>query len=306
MAAGVINTGSHPKSLWPGIYDWWGQTYAEHSEEYTDLFDVVDSEQAYEEEVQVTPFGLAPVKPEGGSLTYDYEIQGPVQRYTHLAYALGYKVTLEEVQDNLYEKVSMRRSESNAFSIRQTIENIGAGVYNDAFTGNVFQFATGQALCTTAQPNTTGGTFANVLSPGADLTEASLEDMCILAMGLPNDRGLLVSIMPQSLHIARQEFFNAHRILKSIQQSGTANNDPNVLRTTNAFPKGIKMNHYLTAPHAWFVRTNCRNGMKWFWRIRPVFDQDNDYDTKNLKAATFFRASCGGTDPRCVLGSNGP
>ena len=206
MAAGVINTGSHPKALWPGVYDWWGQTYAEHSEEYTDLFDVVDSEQAYEEEVQVTPFGLAPVKPEGGSLTYDYEIQGPVQRYTHLAYALGYKVTLEEVQDNLYEKVSMRRSESNAFSIRQTIENIGAGVYNDAFTGNVFQFATGQALCTTAQPNTTGGTFANVLSPGADLTEASLEDMCILAMGLPNDRGLLVSIMPQSCILPARSF----------------------------------------------------------------------------------------------------
>ncbi len=306
MAGGVINTGSHPKSLWPGIYDWWGQTYAEHTEEYIDLYEVVDSDQAYEEEVQVTPFGLAPVKAEGAALSYDYEIQGPVQRFTHLAYALGYKVTLEEVQDNLYEKVSMRRSEANAFSIRQTVENIAAGPYNDAFTGNVFQFATGQSLCGTAQPNTTGGTFANALSPGADLTEASLEDMCILAMGLPNDRGLLVSIMPESLHIARQEFFNAHRILKSIQQSGTANNDPNVLRTTNAFPKGIKMNHYFTAPHAWFVRTNCKNGLKWFWRIRPVFDQDNDYDTKNLKAATFFRASCGATDPRCILGSNGP
>lgn len=306
MAGGVITTGAHPKALWPGVYAWWGQTYAEHSEEYSDLYDVVESSQAYEEEVQVTGFGIAPIKPEGGAMSYDYEVQGPVQRYTHLAYALGYKVTIEELQDNLYETVSMRRAQANAFSIRQTVENIGAAVYNDAFTGNVFQFATGTSLCGTAQPNTTGGTFANALSPGADLTEASLEDMCILAMGLPTDRGLLVSIMPQSLHIARQEWFNGNRILKSVLQSGTANNDPNVLKMTNAFPKGIKLNHYFTAPHAWFVRTNCMNGPKWFWRVRPVFDQDNDYDTKNAKAGTFFRASCGSTDPRAVLGSNGP
>jgi hypothetical protein len=306
MAGGVINTGSHPKALWPGVYAWWGQTYAEHTEEYTALYDVAPSDQAYEEEVQATGFGLAPVKPEGAPITYDYELQGPVQRYTHIAYALGYKVTIEEIQDNLYEKLAMGRAQANAFSIRQTVENLAAAVYNDAFTGNVFQFATGTSLCTTAQPNTTGGTFSNVLSPGADLTEASLEDMCILAMGLQSDRGLLVSIMPQSLHIARQEWFNANRILKSFQQSGTANNDPNILRMTNAFPKGIQMNHYFTAPHAWFVRTNCMNGLKWFWRIRPVFDQDNDYDTKNAKSATFFRSSCGATDPRCILGSNGP
>jgi hypothetical protein len=306
MAGGVINTGSHPKALWPGVYDWWGQVYAEHMEEYSDLFEVVTSAQAYEEEVQATGFGLAPVKIEGGPLAYDYETQGPVQRYTHLAYGLGYKVTWEEQINDLYDKVSYGRAEANAFSIRQTVENLAAGLYNDAFTGNVFQFATGQTMASTTQPNTTGGTFANALSPGADLTESSLEDMCILAMGLPTDRGLLVSIMPMSLHIARQEWFNANRILKSVLQSGNSNNDPNVLKMTNAFPNGIKLNHYLTAPHAWFVRTNCRNGPKWFWRIRPVFDQDNDYDTKNLKAATVFMASAGVTDPRSVLSSNGP
>jgi hypothetical protein len=275
-------------------------------EEYTDLFETPESSQAYEEEVQNIGFGLAEIKTEGGPVSYDSEIQGPTQRYTHLAYGLGYKVTMEEQEDNLYAKVSYGRAESNAFSIRQTIENLAAGVYNDAFTGNVFQYATGQSLCSTAQPNTSGGTFANALSPGADLTEASLEDMCILAMGLPNDRGLLVSIMPVSLHIARQEYFNANRILKSVGQSGTANNDPNVLRSTNAFPGGIKLNHYLTAPHAWFVRTNCKNGPKWFWRKRPSFGQDNEFDTKNARAATIFRASCGNTEPRAILGSNGP
>lgn len=306
MAGGVINTGSHPKALWPGVHAFWGQTYAEHMVEYTDLYEVLSSSMAYEEDVQITGFGLAPVKAEGAPLSYDYEIQGPVQRYTHIAYALGYKVTLEEQKDNLYEQVSMRRVKANAFSIAQTIENIGAAPYNDAFTGNVFTYATGSSLCSATQVNTTGGTFSNALTPGADLTEASLEDICIQAMGLQTDRGLLVNILPVSLHIARQEWFNAHRILKSIDQSGTANNDTNVLRATNAFPGGIKLNHYFTAPHAWFVRTNCQNGMQWFWRDQPEFDQDNDYDTKNLKAATYFRASCGGTDPRGILGSNGP
>jgi hypothetical protein len=306
MAGGVINTGSHPKSLWPGVHEFWGQVYNEHQKEYPDLYDMLDSEQAYEEDVQITGFGLAPVKSEGGPISYDYEIQGPVQRYIHIAYALGYKVTYEEQRDNLYEAVSMRRVKANAFSIQQTLENLGASTYNDAFTGNVFTFATGTTLCSTAQVNTTGGTFSNALSPGADLTEASLEDICIQAMGLQTDRGLLVNIMPMSLHIARQEWFNAHRILKSVLQSGTANNDLNVLKATNAFPKGIQMNHYFTAPHAWFVRTNCQNGMQFFWRDQPMFDQDNSFDTKNLNASTYFRMSVGCTDPRGILGSNGP
>lgn len=307
MALGaVITTGNHPKALWPGVHAFWGQIYNENLVEYTDLYDIETSGQAYEEDVQVTGFGFAPNKAEGASLQYDSEVQGPVQRYTHLAYALGYKVTFEELRDNLYEVVSMRRAKANAFSITQTIETVGAAVYNDAFTGNVFQFATGLSLCSTAQLNTSGGTFANRLNPDADLTEAALEDACILAMGFLTDRGLFISILPQSLHVPRQEWFNANRILKSVLQSGNANNDINVLKATNAFPGGVKLNHYFTAPHAWFIRTNCMNGMQFFWRDRPMFDQDNDFDTKNAKAATYMRFSVGATDPRAIIGSNGP
>jgi hypothetical protein len=306
MAGGVITTGSHPKALWPGVHAFWGQTYAEHIVEYSDLYEVLDSGQAYEEDVQITGFGLAPVKAEGASLSYDSEIQGPVQRYTHIAYALGYKVTYEELRDNLYEVVSMRRAKANAFSMAQTLENIGAAVYNDAFTGNVFTYADGQALLSTAHVNTTGGTYSNRLSPDADLSEASLEDVCIQIMGVQTDRGLLINIMPRSLIIPRQEWFNANRILKSVLQSGTGNNDLNVLKATNAFPDGIKLNHYLTAAHAWFVRTNCPNGMQAFWRDCPMFDQDNDFDTKNAKAASYMRVSFGSTDPRSIFGSNGP
>ena len=304
--AAVINTGSHPKALWPGINAFWGQMYDEHPREYPDLFDEKDSGMAYEQQVQVTGFGLAPVKPEGAPGTYDSEIQGPVSTYLHIAYSLGYIVTFEELRDNLYEKVSRERSEANAFSVSQTVEVVCAGIYNDAFLGAVYLNANGQSLVSATNPNTTGGTFSNALTPSADLMEASLEDICIQAMGLQTDRNLFVSILPESLHVPRQEWFNANRILKSVLQPGTSNNDINVLKATNAFPKGIKLNHYFTSPHAWFVRTNCKQGMQMFWRDRPFFDQDNDFDTKNAKASTYMRFSAGDSDPRCILGSNGP
>jgi len=305
MAGGVINTGSHPKALWPGVYDFWGQIYNEHPEEYTDLFDVHESGQAYEEEVQVTGFGMAQVKPEGQPVSYDSEVQGPVTRYVHVAYALGFIVTYEEKKDNLYEKLAMRRSEANAFSMRQTIENIAAGFYNRAFNSS-YTLADGQPVISTAHPFTTGGSFSNALSPAADLSESALEDICIQLMGFTTDRGLLVNVMPQSLHVPRAEWFNANRILKSVLQNDTANNAVNVLKATNAFPKGIKINHYFTAPHAWFVRTNALNGLRFFWRERPDLSQDNDFDTKNAKAAAYMRFSLGMTDPRAIAGSNGP
>ena len=132
--AGVINTGSHPKLLWPGIHAIWGQIYNEHAKEYGDLYTELDSDKAYEQDVEVTGFGLAPVKAQGAPVQYDSEVQGIVTTYTHVAYALGYIVTYEELRDNLYEEVSMRRAKANAFSINQTVENVGAFLYNNAFS----------------------------------------------------------------------------------------------------------------------------------------------------------------------------
>lgn len=306
MAGGVISTGSHPKLLWPGIYTTWGQIYEAHETEYTDLYEVRDSDKAYEQGVQVTPFGLAPVKSQGASVTYDSEVQGPVNTYQHIAYALGYIVTYEEMRDNLYKEVATRRAAGNAFSMQQTVENVAAFLYNNAFSTTYFTTGDGVALCSTAHVNTLGGTYSNVLSPAADLSEASLEDLTVQIMGTQNDSGLLINIMPKSLHIARQEWYNANRILKSVLQSNTANNNINVLKATNVFPEGIKMNHYFTAAHAWFIRTNCPDGMTMFWRDRPMFDQDNDFPTKNALAASYMRFSVGCTDPRGIFGSNGP
>lgn len=306
MPGGVITTGSHPKALWPGVHDFWGQVYAEHQTEYTDLYEIQDSDKAYEEDVQITGFGLAPIKPQGQSLSYDSEVQGPVTRYTHIAYALGYIVTYEELKFNQYEVVSMRRAKANAFSIQQTIENVAAFLYNNAFATTYFTTGDGAALISNAHVNTTGGTYSNALSPAADLSEAALEDLTVQIMGTQTDRGLLVNVMPESLHIARQEWYNANRIYKSVLQSDSASNNINVLKATNVFPKGIKLNHYFTAAHAWFIRTNCMNGMQMFWAERPNLAQDNDFDTKNAKAATYMMFSVGCTDPRSIAGSNGP
>lgn len=306
MPAGVINTGSHPKLLWPGIKDIWGQVYDQHQTEYTDLYDTMDSDKAYEQDVQVTPFGLAPIKPEGQAGTYDSEFQGPVSTYQHIAYFLGYIVTFEELRDNLYKQVSTDRSRANAFSINITIETVAAFLYNNAFSTTYFTTGDGAALCSASHVNTTGGTYSNILSPAADLSESALEDACVQIMGYQNDRGLQISIMPESLHIARQEWFNANRILKSVLQPDTANNNINVLKATNAFPKGIKLNHYFTNSHPWFIRTNAPKGMKFYWRDRPMFDQDNDFDTKNAKAGTYMRFSVGATEPRGIFGSNAP
>ena len=304
MPAGVINTGSHPLLLWPGIHDIWGQVYDEHSKEYPDLYDEEDSNQAYEKDVGVTPFGLAPIKPQGDSVEYDSEVQGWVTTYQHIAYALGYIVTYEEVRDNLYPVVAARRAKANAFSINQTIENVAAVLYNNAFNTTYFTTGDGVALVSTAHVNVTGGTFSNSVFPAADLCETALEDASIQVMGFQNDRGGLISIMMESLHVSRQEWFNANRILKSVLQSDTTSNNINVLKATNAFPKGIKMCHYFTAAKPWFIRTNCPEGMKMFWRDRPMFEKDNDYDTKNEKASTYMRFSVGCTDPRAIVGAN--
>lgn len=306
MAGGVITTGAHPKALWPGVHAFWGQVYNAYPAEYPDLYDWEDSDQAYEEDVPITGFGVAPVKAEGAPGSYDFETQGTPTRFTHIAYSLGWKVTYEELKSNKYETIANRRSKANAFSMNQTIEIVSASVYNDAFTGAVFTMYDGLSMVNPAHLNFTGGTFSNALTPGADLMEASLEDAVIQIMGFQTDRGLLAQFMPESLHVPRQEIFNAKRILGSVQQSGTNNNDINALRSMNVFPKGVKPNHFFSNPHAWFIRTNCPNGMTGFWREKPNLSKDNDFDTKNAKALAYMWFSVGCTDPRSILGSNGP
>lgn len=298
-----ISTGTHPKLLWPGIHAVWGQTYNEHKEEYTDLFDVQTSDKAYEEDVEVTGFGLLNRKEQGVATRYDTEAQGTVTRYTHVAYSLGYIVTFEELRDNLYKQVSERRAQALAFSGRQTLENICANIYNRAFN-NTYTFGDGKELIATDHP-TLSGDQSNELTTASDLTEASIEDLGIQIMDTVNSRGQKISIMPRCLIVPTALFYEANRIVQSVLQNDTANNAINVIKATNMFPEGIKVNHYLTSTTAWFVRTNAPRGMTFFWRDQPMFDKDNDFDTKNAKAAMYMRFSAGCTDFRSIFGTPG-
>jgi hypothetical protein len=301
--ATVITTGAHPKALWPGIHAWWGRMYNEHMEEFPELFEAETSDKAYEEDVEITGFGLAPVKPEGTAIVYDTETQGAVSRYTNVAYALGYIVTYEELRDDLYEVVSKRRAQALAFSMRQTKENVGANVYNNAFN-STYTGGDGVSLINTAHP-TLAGNQSNQLTTAADLSEAAIEDLVIQIMQTQNNRGLRISNLPQSLHVPPQLWFESNRVLKSILQNDTANNAINVLRATNAIPKGIKVNHYFSSATAWFIRTNIPRSMQYFVREKISFDQDNDFDTKNAKAACYERYVFGWTDFRGLFGTAG-
>ena len=299
----VIARSNHPQSLWPGIKAWWGRTYNEHSEEFVDLYDIEGSSRAYEKDVQLTGFGLAPEKDEGSGVKYDSETQGYTSTYTHVAYGLGYICTEEEQDDGLYEQVSRRRSQSNAFSMRQTKEIVSANVYNRA-TNSSYTFGDGVELLSSLHTST-AGTWANELSTPADLSEASIEDLTVMIMTAENDKGHKINLMPQSLHIHPSEWYNANRILKSTLQNDTANNAVNVLKLVNAFPKGIKMNHYFTDTDQWFIRTNAPRGMIMYDRKNTSLTQDNDFDTGNAKAKSYMRFSVGCTDPRGVYGSAG-
>lgn len=298
----VITTGSHPKALWPGVKAFWGRSYNEHPVEYLELFDKQTSDKAYEEEVEITGFGLAPVKPQGTQIHYDIEVQGPVSRFTHVAYALGYIVTYEELRDDLYEVVSKRRAAQLSFSMRQTKENVLAGTYNLAFSATALG-ADGQPLVSASHP-TLSGPQSN-LGVAADISEVAIEDLVIQVMQCQNNRAMRISALPRSLHVPPQLWFEANRIYNSVLQNDTANNAINVLRAVGTFPGGIKVNHYFTSATAFFIRTNIPNGLTYYERDAIAFDQDNDFDTKNAKAACYERYSGYWADWRALFANQG-
>lgn len=301
--AGVITTGNHPKALWPGMRAFWGRQYTEHPQEWSQIFESQGSEKAYEEDTEVTGFGLAPIKAQNEAISFDSETQGPTKRYTHVTYALGYIVTREELEDNLYEVVSKRRIKALSWSLRQTEETVAANIFNRAFNSS-YTGADGKEMIATDHP-TVNGTQSNELTTAADLSEASIEDIAIQIAQSTNSRGLKISLMPKKLVIAPGEMFNAERILKSTLQSGTANNDINAVRSMGLFPGGVCVNHYLTDTDAWFVLTNAPNGLMRFNRRAAEFKQDNDFDTENAKAKTSVRFAVGWTDWRGAFGSAG-
>lgn len=300
----VETTGNHPKAKWPGVYKFWGFEYDEHPLECLDLFDTATSRKAYEELVETIGYGLAPVKPQNAGITFDDALQSTINRATHVAYALGYAVTHEEMEDNLYGEKAFPRAAANAFSQRQTKEVVAANFFlNNAFSGGP-TFGDGVSLLNASHP-TQAGTQSNILASGADMTETSIEDLTVNMMNAKNARGLRIALIPQSLHVSTGDWYEANRILGSVLQSNSANNDINVLKATNVFPKGIQLNHYFTDVDAWAIRSGIKAGLTLFDREKIGFSQDNDFSTKNALAASYTRYSFIFGDWRTLFGTPG-
>lgn len=307
MAGGLITTGAHPKALWPGVKAWWGNSYDKVPEEWRGLVNqVTDSKLAYEDVVQDTGFGLAPVKGQGSPVYMDANVQGYTTRATHVTYALGYAVTWEEINDNQYEKVSQARAGANAFSQRITRETVVANVLNRGFNAS-YLIGDGSPFFSTTHALTSGGTFANRPATDVDLSEASVEDALIAIAGFQNDKGIQIMVQPEALVVSRQNLFNATRILQSSYQNDSANNAVNAIKAMGMLPKGAMMNHFLTDVNAWFIKNQIPDGSGFvFYERTPLqFDQDNDFTTKNALASSIQRFSVAVSDPRCYYGTQG-
>lgn len=299
-----ITTGSFAKALWPGVNAWYGMAYKDYPVEWEKLFDKFTSRKNFEEDVGTSGLGLARVKNEGDSIQYDEMKQAFITRYQHVVYGLGFIVTREAFEDDLYDVVGQKKAKALARSMRQTKETVAANVYNRAFS-NSYTGGDGKELLATDHPNFAGGTWANELSTAADLSEAALEQACIDIAGWTDDRGLKIAYMPKTLILPKELEFEAARILKNVDRPGTAERDINALVKLSKFPGGMLVNHYLTDTDAWFIRTDCPDGMKYFERRADEFGMDNDFDTENAKFKATARYSFGWTDPRGLFGSPG-
>lgn len=299
----VINSSSFAKALWPGVNAWYGKAYNEFASEWDKIYSQHKSRKAFEEDVGVSGFGLAAVKSEGNGISYDSERQGFTTRYNHVVYALGFVITREAFEDDQYDIVGEKKAKALAMSMRQTKETVGANVINRAFTSG-YTGGDGVVLCSSAHPNVAGGTWSNIISTAADISEAALEQAYIDMSAWTNDRGLKIAVKPKALLIAPANIFDAARILDADGRSGTADNDPNVLKNKGIIPQTI-VNHYLTDSDAWFILTDVSDGLKYWERRGDEFDMDNEFDNENAKFKATARYAFGWTDPRIIYGSAG-
>lgn len=299
----VITTGNHPAALWPGVRAWFGTTYAEKPMQYTSIFEVVSSDKAYEEDIAGSGFGLAAVKGEGAAVTYDSDQQEYTKRYMHVAYALGFLVSHEEIADNQYKGKAFNRSGRLARSMRQTQEIVAANVLNRADSSS-YTGGDGVKLLSTAHP-TLNGDQSNALSVAADFSESALEDLLVQIRGAKDSRGLRIALTAQKLIIPPQLQFDATRIIASQLRVGTADNDINAVRSMGLLPGGMVVNDYLDDTDMWFVQTDADNGLMFFNRESVALSNDGDFDTMNARAKAYMRFSVGWTDWRGVYGSPG-
>jgi hypothetical protein len=291
------------KELLPGLNALYGLEYEKYENEHTEIYETETSDRSFEEEVKLSGFGAAPVKAEGAAISYDNAQEHYTARYNHETVAMGFSITEEAMEDNLYDSLSARYTKALARAMAYTKQTKAAALLNTGFT--TFNSGDGVTLFATNHPTVGGGTNANKLAVNADLNETSLEQAVIDIAAFTDERGLLIAARPRKLIVPPALMFVATRLLQTELRTGTADNDTNALRSNGSIPEGYRVNHYLTDTDAFFITTDIPNGMKHFVRTPMATAMDGDFDTGNVRYKARERYSFGVSDPLGIFGSPG-
>jgi hypothetical protein len=292
------------KELIPGLNALFGLEYARYGEEHKEIYETETSERSFEEETKLSGFSAAPVKNEGQAIAYDNAQEAWTARYNHETIAMGFAVTEEAMEDNLYDSLSSRYTKALARGMAYTKQIKAANILNNGFSSQ-FTYGDGQALFSTAHPLVNGSTNSNRPTTGADLNETSLENAVIQIAGWTDERGLLIAAKPKKLILPVALQFVATRLLETELRVGTNNNDINAIKNNGVIPEGFTVNHYLTDTNAWFLTTDVPNGLKHFIRTPLTNSTDGDFDTGNFRYKARERYSFGVSDPLGIFGSPG-
>ena len=299
----AISRGQLVKELEPGLNALFGLEYKRYENQHAEIFDTETSDRAFEEEVMLSGFANAQVKPEGSGVTFDNAQETFTARYSHETVALAFSITEEAIEDNLYDRLASRYTRALARSMANTKQVKAANVLNNAFDNN-FAGGDGVALLSDAHP-IIAGTFRNELAVSADLNEASLEQSLIDINAFVDERGLKIAARGMKLIIPSELQFTADRLMKSSQRVGTADNDINAINNMGMIPQGYVVNNFLTDPDAFFIKTDVPNGLKMFVRSPIKTAMEGDFDTGNVRYKARERYSFGFSDPRGIFGSPG-
>jgi len=292
------------KELLPGLNALFGMEYARYGEEHKEVFETETSERSFEEETKLSGFSAAPVKNEGSAIAYDNGQEAWTARYNHETIALGFSLTEEAIEDNLYDSLSSRYTKALARAMAYTKQTKAAAILNNGFDTD-YTGGDGQPLFSASHPLVSGGTNSNIPGTPADLSETSLEAAVIQIAAWTDERGLLIAAKPKKLIIPPQLQFVATRLLGTELRVGTNDNDINALKNNGSIPEGYTINHWLTDTNAWFLTTDVPNGLKHFERIAMSTSMDGDFDTGNVRYKARERYSFGWSDPLGIFGSAG-
>ena len=292
------------KELLPGLNALFGMEYAKYENQHSEIFEVENSDRSFEEETKLSGFSAAPVKDEGSAIQYDNAQEAWTARYTHETVAMGFSITEEAIEDNLYDSLSARYTKALVRAMAYTKQVKAAAILNSGFDSNV-TYGDGKELFATDHPLVSGGTNSNAPAVASDLNETSLEAAVIQISQWTDERGLLIAARPKKMIVPPQLMFTATRLLETEGRVGTADNDLNAIRTNGSVPEGYTVNHYLTDGDAWFLTTDIPNGLKHFVRTPLSTSMDGDFDTGNSRYKARERYSFGVSDPLGVWGSSG-